>query len=105
MTGTRTDDLKGFTYEQRDLYYAMSEISEISYAAGWIDGNEYAVWRLIHEGGGFGIAHWDRADDELERVRRAMRAADCWITWTDNAPRVIPLNAWAAHFAAHIRTA
>jgi hypothetical protein len=99
MSGQRTDDLTGFIYEQRDLYYAISEISEISYAAGWINGNEYAVWRLIHEGGGYGLAQWDAADDELERVRRAMRAADCWITWPDDNPRAISLSAWAAHFA------
>lgn len=84
-----------FTYKQRELYEAMSDVSEISYCAGWCSGNEEAVWRLIHRGGSYGMVSWEVGAHELERVRRAMRAADAWIVWDGNAgPRVVPLAEW-----------
>lgn len=100
MTAPRPDEHDGLTAAQRDLYEAMSEISEISYAAGWCTGNEYAVWRLIHEGGPYGQEQWDVDDPDLARVRRALAAAHCWITWTGDNPQAISLTDWTAQLAA-----
>lgn len=92
VVGATTLDL---TYEQAELEDAMSDVSETSYCAGWMHGTEEAVWRLIHEGGDWGMCRWKFNDRELERVRRAMVAADCWIVW-DNGPKPVPLDEWRA---------
>lgn len=103
MNQSAPDGLAAFTDEQRELFDAMSEVSEISYAAGWVTGNEHAVWRLIHDGGRFGQETWDVAAEELERVRRALRAANCWITWPEDSPQVTSLSDWTVLVAERAR--
>jgi hypothetical protein len=82
--------------DQRELFEAMSELSEECYCAGWYTGTEHGVWRLIHQGGSWGLWRFPVEARQLEKVRRAMARAQCWIVWGGDGPVAIPLQEWRA---------
>ena len=67
--------------DQRELFEAMSELSEECCCAGWYTGTEHGVWRLIHQGGCWGLWRFPVEAGQLEKVRRAMARAQCRIVW------------------------
>ncbi|MGW7253591.1 hypothetical protein [Streptomyces sp. NPDC054834] len=88
------------TPEQRVLAEAMSEVSESAYCAGWMDGCEYDVWRLLHEGGDWGMADAEQLAPLLTEVRTARDRAGCWIAWGDDDPDqwAVPLAEWLPRY-------
>jgi hypothetical protein len=79
------------------LQILMSDISEESYAAGWIDGLEYSLWD-IRLGGDRG--HWFVDDDEVASLQRLSFECGGW--WVhDDELRFVPHDEWARIYAKH----
>ena len=80
----------------RLLYQKMSDISEDSWCAGWLSGNEYALWEILH-----GARHeygWgDVRYEDLEELRILSDHARGWI-WTGSdkeyTPQLVTLVEW-----------
>lgn len=87
----------------RLLYQKMSAISEHCWCAGWLMGNEYALWELVHsENHDYG---WSSvSDQDLEELRVLSEHAGGWI-WTGPAheytPQLLPFEAWQSKFEEH----
>ena len=68
----------------RLLYQKMSAISEDCWAAGWMTGNEYALWDALHgDSHRYGWSHISY--EELEELRVLSELAGGWIS-TGPAP-------------------
>ena len=80
----------------RLLYQKMSDISEDSWCAGWLSGNEYALWEILH-----GARHeygWgDVRYEDLEELRILSEHARGWI-WTgpdkEYTPQLVTFAEW-----------
>ncbi|MEU6549000.1 hypothetical protein ABZ915_01765 [Streptomyces sp. NPDC046915] len=85
---------------QRALAEVMSEVSELAYRAGWMRGCEFDVWRLLHEGGNWGMADAEQLAPLLAEVRAARDRAGCWIVWGDDDPgeQAVPLAEWLPRY-------
>lgn len=88
--------MTGLTPQQRALAEAMSEVSEAAFRAGWMEGTEYDVWRLLHHGGPWGMASAEQLVPLLADVRTALERAGCWIVWESDEPdeRPVTLDQW-----------
>lgn len=86
---------------QQALARAMSDVSEAACFAGWMDGTEYGVWRLLYDGGTWGMADAVTLASELDAVRSAFAVADCWIVWDNDADgqEAVPLDQWERRYA------
>ena len=80
----------------RLLYQKMSAISQDCWAAGWMMGNEYALWDALH-----GASHrygWSHISyEELEELRVLSELAGGWI-WTGPprtyTPQFVSFEIW-----------
>jgi hypothetical protein len=85
----------------RLLRRRMSDISEDCYAAGWLIGNEYSLWRLLH-GESSAYDKFDVPEEELEELRLLSQKAGGWI-WTggpdEHIPRLVSFEEWAERLA------
>jgi len=89
------------TADQRALAEAMSDVSERAYCAGWMDGTEYEVWRLLHEGGGWGWVGAEHLVSEMADVKAAFERAGCWIVWDDDLEeQPITVDDWRQKYEA-----
>lgn len=85
----------------RLLYHKMSAISKACWCAGWMLGNEYALWEILrgdrHEYGAGVVAF-----EDLEELRVLSEHAHGWI-WTRRAteytPQLVTFAQWQALFA------
>lgn len=89
-----------FSREQRALYEAMSEISEDCWSAGWMMGNEYAIWHALHGGGTrYGVREMDR--ELLDRCKELSGRVGGWIIWLDDRDdNNLPIDQWGPYFVA-----
>lgn len=100
-----------FTDDERRLYELMSDISEDCYCAGWMHGNEFALWNAIATGDlRYGMGEMDR--DKLAQVTALSVKTGKWIIWRDDndgldphdssewGPYAITLEAWVSRRAA-----
>jgi hypothetical protein len=88
--------VQGLTADQRELFQAMSDLSEECCCAGWVIGTEQNVWRLIQHGGSWGLWRFPVQAAQLDRVRRAMSRAQCWIVWDGAGLAPVSLEQWRA---------
>ena len=85
----------------RLLYKKMSEFSEDCWCAGWMMGNEYALWKILHgdrhDYGWGGIAY-----EDLEELRLLSEHANGWI-WTgpqkEYSPQLVTFTEWESILA------
>ena len=101
---------RDFNEQQHALYELMSDISEDCYCAGWMMGNEYAIWAALQSGDRrYGLGEMDA--EQLERCRHLAAELDGWILWVDDdtdpdmpveewGPRFVPMAQWLAMVAA-----
>ena len=93
--------LSELTDHQRALAAAMSDLSEAGYHAGWMEGLEYDLWRLLLIGGNY-YGHHDVSHDELSRLRGLSEKCGGWIVFDAEKEEVfVPLIEWQEMFAAH----
>lgn len=68
---------------QRALYELMSEISEDCWHAGWMSGNEFALWDAIVTGDRtYGQSFMD--ENLLASVKALSEQVGGWIEWRDD---------------------
>ena len=91
-----TDRENALTLRQQELYEAMSEISEDCWHAGWMTGNEHAIWDAIQNG--------DRTygqtlmDESLLATCKALSVElGGWIEWRDDE-QGLPVEQWGPYF-------
>jgi hypothetical protein len=75
-----------FTKEQIELCLAMSDYSEETYCASWISGNEYDLWKKIHEP--------VVTDEDLLKVKSLHESTNSWWTWEENGMRCLSTEEW-----------
>ena len=93
--------LSELTNDQRALAAAMSDLSEAGYHAGWLDGLEYDLWRLMLSGGQH-YGHHDVSEEELMRLRSLSERCGGWIVFDDEREEVfVSLKEWEKMFATH----
>lgn len=90
------ETVQGLTADQRELFQAMSDLAEECYCAGWVIGTEQNVSRLIQHGGSWGLWRFPIEAAQLDRVRRAMSQAQCWIVWERAGPAPVSWEQWRA---------
>ncbi len=85
----------------RLLYKKMSDISEECWRAGWMSGNEYALWAILH-GDRHAYGAGNVAYEDLEELSILSEHAYGWI-WTGPAraytPQLVTFAQWDALFA------
>lgn len=95
----RTDtDLKPLEHA---LYTAMSDVSETLYAAGWMKDAEHDIWRLMREGGTWGMGCACTVADALAAIKALSEQTGTWIVWNDG-PEAVPLERWALRYGARM---
>jgi len=81
------------------LYSRMSDISEACWAAGWMQGTEYALWRAVTTGEpqtwGAGIIE----QEDIDALRELAELAGGWWRRVEHKPEFVPLAEWRAHYA------
>jgi HJR/Mrr/RecB family endonuclease len=79
---------------QKALCDLMSDISEESWAAGWMDGLEYALWHMVQHGPvryGFKFVY----EQIIQQLKHLSEQAGCWIVFDDATDeRAVSLSDW-----------
>ncbi len=84
--------------DQLKLANTMSQISENCYCAGWIEGNEYGIWKALKSGiqkyGQYAID-----TDLLEECGRLSAELHGWVIWVDDRDDpYMPTQDWGMYF-------
>jgi hypothetical protein len=84
------------------LVKKMRDISEMQYAASWLVGLEFALWRLVAKGGGrenfYGFTMTSEVAANLSDLAEG---AGGWPIWDDASsnPQIMPMAEWKSRFA------
>jgi hypothetical protein len=82
------------TPQQRELATYMSELSELSFSAGWMEGLEQALWRCATTGP-FRYGHLQLTVEHARRLKELSDLCGGWIRFDDNHDEVfVPLAEW-----------
>lgn len=80
----------------------ISDISEDFYCAGWLIDAEFEVWRLMQEGGTWGMGAASAIPEDLGALRSIAESTGYWVRWDGNAdPSTVPvpLDTWREMYA------
>lgn len=82
----------------------MSELSELAYSAGWMQGLEHALWSALLDGP-CRYGHLDLRPEHLQRLRDLSERAGGWIHFPDTADEevFVPLEEWQRVHAVRVR--
>lgn len=89
------------------LYEYICELSELTWAAGWMGGIEWMLWQEAMYTNGPYFAK-DLTPDQAEKLRRLSREAGGWIEWphendprktANDMPQFVPLDEWKRIYA------
>lgn len=87
-------------WKQRALYHLMSDISEDHYCAGWMEGNEFALWEMVANPEAsriYGMSEVPAA--RIEELRAISAEVGGWICWFDDQTDPnLPIHEWGAAF-------
>lgn len=93
-------DLKGDAWL---LAYTMSNISEVAWAAGWMQNLEYVLWHAVAEG----PREWGRTlidEEDIKALKILSARTGGWIYYDDEQEETyIPLTTWQSMFAQAIQ--
>ena len=97
------DELRKFRLDA--LYRLMSDISEDCWCAGWLIGNERALYKMAFECGDsrYGMSHV--RPDDLVRLQELATQTGCWFHWPKDVrdgPIPITLEDYRALYAQAI---
>ena len=65
----------------------MSELSEESYCAGWMEGTEYSLWEAMLRGGGRGL--WAVSRNDAFRLETLAFLAGGWWYWPEKTGELL----------------
>ena len=90
--------LNDLTSSQRALADYMSELSELAYHAGWMNGIEFALWNaVIGKQNRFG--RLEITNEIVEHLKELSSACSGWIAFEDDTEETFfPLNEWLKKF-------
>lgn len=106
-------DATPWTVDHRALYALMAAVSEECYCAGWMMGNEFALWRiLIDPTGNRQYGQSEVTGEQVADMRVLSDRIGGWIGWYDDGdepglpseewgPRFIPRERWDEMYARH----
>jgi hypothetical protein len=82
------------TDEQALLADYMSDISEESHCAGWLNGLEYALWQAVENGPmDYGRSQITEAD--IKKLKELSKNCNGWIFWCELAGAVfVGIDEW-----------
>jgi len=85
---------------QKVLCDLMRDISEEGWAAGWMDGLEYALWHMVlHGPAQYGFKFVD--EQAIQQLKHLSEQAECWIVFDDiTDERAASLSEWQKLFQA-----
>jgi hypothetical protein len=88
------------TTAQQALADYMSQLSEQAYAAGWIEGLEYSLWKALVDGPyKYGLLML--TDNHVRELRRRAETCGGWIRFLDAGEEAfVPLEQWTRIFAS-----
>ena len=84
----------------RALLALMQRLSEQCWAAGWLDGTEYDLWKRVESGDRLWGLHYVSQQD-LDDLRHWSNECGGWIVHQDDKFWVVPLNDWRRMYSAH----
>ncbi|GAA4495095.1 hypothetical protein GCM10023172_06250 [Hymenobacter ginsengisoli] len=91
------------TPDQWLLAYTMGNISELAYAASWMDNLEYVLWHALTEGPRRYGRHVINSDD-IKALKMLSERCGAWMFFDDtDAETPIPLDLWQEKYAQHIK--
>jgi len=86
--------LRDLSESQRGLAEYMSSISEDAYAAGWIEGLEFDLWRAVQEGP-FRYGRLLLTSAHTARLTELSAACDGWIRFDEQIEeQFVPIEVW-----------
>ena len=96
--------LRDLAPAQLELAKYMSDLSEESYCAGWMQGLEYALWQVLVDGrSAYGRVTFTSV--HADRLRRLSELCGGWIVFDDVTEETfVPLSDWEARFSEWLRT-
>ena len=81
----------------------MSELSEDCWAAGWLSGCEFSLWRMATQPDN--VHSWGMGSvfsEDVQRLRELSEKCGGWIVWDDTpGEKWVSLSDWAPKFAAY----
>lgn len=82
------------SHEEKALADYMSNLSEQSYCAGWMDGLEYVLWSAVVNGPReYGFL--EITDQHVARLKELSKACGGWIIFDDERGETfVPIDAW-----------
>jgi hypothetical protein len=91
--------LNDLTPHQLELAEYMSYLSELAYCAGWTDGLEFALWKMVIDGpyqyGQFRFSH-----EHKETLVELSSACNGWIMFRDQLGETfVPIDQWLEIFS------
>ena len=75
---------------RRDLYQLMSDISEATWAAGWMYTLEYILWKGIQDHFKTGMP----MDEENQRLLDLSKKAGGWWAVVGGGKEIVPMDQW-----------
>jgi hypothetical protein len=91
--------LADLTLDQRRLADYMSELSELAFCAGWMDGLEFALWEAL-QGRRRDYGRLAFTEDQRDELRMLFERAGGWIVFDDRTEEsFLPLKQWEDFYA------
>ena len=86
--------------KQSKLFQLMSDISEQCYCAGWMHGNEYALWAMVSDPDASRRYGQDVVTEEdIDALRVLSSDIKGWIRWRDDEEdSTLPAEEWGPVF-------
>ena len=82
-----------FTNDQHRLFDAMSDISQETYAAIFMDGIEFVIWKALVDGDRcVGMGEID--SDLLDACASLSKEIGGWIIWSGDLPEFVTIDEW-----------
>lgn len=83
------------TEDWRQVGVLISDVSETLYCAGWMQHAEYDVYRLMTEGGNWGMGDAASVCEYLGALTSLSRLYGVWVTWcVEHGEEPIELDQW-----------
>jgi hypothetical protein len=85
--------------DQRRLADYMSELSELAYCAGWMDGLEFALWEVV-QGARKEYGQTVFTEAQRQELRALSERIGGWVVFDDqHEESFLPLEDWKHAFA------